>query len=93
MSRRCRPATASRWASSAASWRISEGENIEIRPFLGTSRLAMPIDHYRAEMVFHGHAHHGTREGKTRGVIPVYNVAMPLIAKHTPDQRFALLEL
>ena len=24
-----------------------EGENVEIRPFLGTSRLSMPIDHLR----------------------------------------------
>jgi Icc-related predicted phosphoesterase len=68
-----------------------EGENIEIRPFLGTSRLAMPIDHYGAEAVFHGHAHHGTHEGKTKGGIPVFNVAMPLMAKRNPDQRFALL--
>ena len=29
-------------------------------------------------MVFHGHAHHGTREGKTPGGVPVLNVAMPL---------------
>jgi Icc-related predicted phosphoesterase len=70
-----------------------DGENIEIRPFLGTSRLAMPIDHYGAEAVFHGHAHHGSLLGKTRGGIPVYNVAMPLMVRHTPEQRFALIEL
>ncbi len=70
-----------------------EGENIEIRPFLGTSRLSMPIDHYGAAAVFHGHAHHGARNGTTKSGIPVYNVAMPLLAKHTPDQRFVLLEV
>lgn len=70
-----------------------EGENIEIRPFLGTSRLCMPIDHYGAEAVFHGHAHHGARNGKTKSGIPVYNVAMPLLTKHTPDQRYVLLEV
>lgn len=70
-----------------------DGENIEIRPFLGTSRLSMPIDHYGAEAVFHGHAHHGTRTGKTKSGIPVYNVAMPLLAKLTPDQRYVLLEV
>jgi Icc-related predicted phosphoesterase len=70
-----------------------EGENIEIRPFLGTSRLAMPVDHYGAEAVFHGHAHHGAHAGKTKSGIPVYNVAMPLMTKMHPDQRFMLLEV
>ncbi|RKH14179.1 metallophosphoesterase [Corallococcus sp. CA053C] len=70
-----------------------EGENIEIRPFLGTSRLSMPIDHYGAAYVFHGHAHHGAREGKTKSGIPVFNVAMPLLTKFTPEQRFALMEV
>ena len=70
-----------------------EGENIEIRPFLGTSRLSMPIDHYGAAYVFHGHAHHGALEGKTKSGIPVFNVAMPLLTKFTPEQRFALLEV
>lgn len=70
-----------------------EGENIELRPFLGTSRLAMPIDHYGAEAVFHGHAHHGALQGKTKNGIPVFNVAMPLLTKHTPDQRYVLLEV
>ena len=70
-----------------------EGENPEIHPFLGTSRLAMPIDYYGAEYVFPGPAHHGCRHGKTPRGVPVYNVAMPLLARHTPDQRFALVEL
>jgi Icc-related predicted phosphoesterase len=70
-----------------------EGENIEIRPFLGTSRLAMPVDHYGAEAVFHGHAHHGAPQGKTKSGIPVYNVAMPLMTKMHPEQRFMLLEV
>lgn len=70
-----------------------EGENVEIFPFMGTSRLATPVDHYGAEYVFHGHAHHGSRHGKTPRGVPVMNVAMPLLAKHTPDQRFALVEI
>ena len=69
------------------------GELPELQPFLGTSRLAYPIDHYGAAAVFHGHSHHGTREGKTPGGIPVLNVAMPLLAKTTPQQRFALIEV
>jgi Icc-related predicted phosphoesterase len=70
-----------------------EGENLEIRPFLGTSRLAIPIDQYGAQYVFHGHAHHGSRQGQTARGIPVLNVAMPLLAKHTPEQRFVLIEV
>ena len=70
-----------------------EGENVEIRAFLGTSRLTSPIDQFRADVVFHGHAHHGSLEGKTPGGIPVYNVSMPLLTKVTPDQRFRLIEV
>ena len=69
------------------------GEQPELMPFLGTSRLAYPIDHYGAAVVFHGHSHFGSRQGKTPGGIPVYNVAMPLLAKTTPEQRFALVEV
>ena len=69
------------------------GEQPEIMPFLGTSRLVYPIDHYGAAVVFHGHAHHGSREGKTPGGIRVLNVAMPLLARTTPEQRFALVEV
>jgi Predicted phosphoesterases, related to the Icc protein len=69
------------------------GEQPEIMPFLGTSRLAYPIDHYGAAVVFHGHSHFGSREGKTPGGIRVLNVAMPMLAKTTPEQRFALVEV
>jgi Icc-related predicted phosphoesterase len=69
------------------------GEQPELMPFLGTSRLAYPIDHYGAAVVFHGHSHFGSRQGKTPGGIPVFNVAMPLLAKTTPEQRFALIEV
>jgi Icc-related predicted phosphoesterase len=70
-----------------------EGEAREIWPFLASSRLAAPVDQHGAEYVFHGHAHHGTLEGRTARGVPVLNVAMPLRAKLTPDQRFALVEL
>ena len=69
------------------------GEVPEIIPFLGTSRLSYPIDHYGAAVVFHGHCHFGSREGKTPGGVRVLNVAMPLLAKTTPEQRFALVEV
>jgi Icc-related predicted phosphoesterase len=61
-----------------------EGEPREIYPFLGSSRLEEPIDRYRASVVFHGHAHNGRLEGRTRGGVPVYNVAMMLLQKTDP---------
>ncbi len=55
------------------------GEPPEIQPYLGTSRLAEVIDRHGASLVFHGHAHHGSPEGRTTAGIPVYNVAMGLL--------------
>jgi len=55
------------------------GEPPEIQAFLGSSRLEEPIDRYRVSVVFHGHAHRGSLEGRTKGNTPVYNVAMPLL--------------
>lgn len=57
------------------------GEPEPIFPFLGSSRLVQPLDTHGATVVFHGHAHHGRLEGETPGGIPVYNVAMPLLAE------------
>jgi Icc-related predicted phosphoesterase len=71
-----------------------EGEPPEVIPFCGSSRLEEPIDRYRVTAVFHGHAHHGTPEGRTKGNAPVYNVAMPLLKRLYPDQpAFRLLEV
>ena len=63
-----------------------EGEPHEIFPYLGSSRLEEPINRYRVSAVFHGHAHRGTAEGRTSAGIPVYNVAMPLMARLNPDR-------
>jgi Icc-related predicted phosphoesterase len=63
-----------------------EGEPPEIFPYLGSSRLEEPINRYRVSAVFHGHAHRGTPEGRTATGVPVYNVAMPLLARTTPDR-------
>ena len=63
-----------------------EGEPPEIIPFLGSSRLEDPIDRYRCTAVFHGHAHRGTAEGRTKSGAPVYNVAMPVLAALHPDR-------
>ncbi len=71
----------------------TEGEAPEIRPFLGTSRLAMSVDAFGAQAIFHGHAHHGNLQGATPKGIPVYNVAMPLLRKHMNDKRFRVIEI
>jgi Icc-related predicted phosphoesterase len=63
-----------------------EGEPPEIFPFLGSSRLEEPINRYRVSAVFHGHAHRGMPEGQTSTGVPVYNVAMPLLARTHPDR-------
>ncbi|HEY6360798.1 MAG TPA: metallophosphoesterase [Vicinamibacterales bacterium] len=63
-----------------------EGEPPEIFPYLGSSRLEEPINRYRVSAVFHGHAHRGALEGRTATGVPVYNVAMPLLARTNPDR-------
>jgi len=42
-----------------------QGEAAEIFPFMGTTRLAEVLDRHGADLVLHGHAHHGKLEGKT----------------------------
>lgn len=56
-----------------------EGEPVEIFPWLGCGRLAEPLHRYPVDVVVHGHAHHGSPEGKTSNGVTVYNVAMPLL--------------
>src|SRR5215211_188550 len=56
-----------------------EGEPKEIYPYLGSSRLEEPLIRYPVDAVFHGHAHHGTLEGKTVGGVKVYNVSLALL--------------
>jgi Icc-related predicted phosphoesterase len=63
-----------------------EGEPREIFQYLGSQRLCEPIDRLdHVQAVVHGHAHHGTSEGRTPQGKPVYNVAQfvlrPLLGK------------
>ncbi len=62
------------------------GEPLEIYPFLGSSRLEEPLNRFSVTAVFHGHAHHGSPEGKTKTGVPVYNVAMKLLEYSFPGQ-------
>ena len=70
------------------------GEPLEIVAFLGSSRLEEPLDRYRVNVVFHGHAHRGAPEGRTKSGIPVYNVAMPVLAASYPEHApFRVIEV
>jgi Icc-related predicted phosphoesterase len=62
------------------------GESAEIFPFLGSSRLEEPLTRLGASVVFHGHAHRGSPEGKTATGIPVYNVAHTVLKAAYPDR-------
>jgi Icc-related predicted phosphoesterase len=71
-----------------------EGEPPEIYPYLGCSRLEEPLSRYPVDVVFHGHAHHGSVEGRTRNDVPVYNVSMMLLQRTYPHQpAFRVIEL
>jgi len=70
-----------------------EGEAAEIFPFMGTSRLAEVVDRHGADLVVHGHAHHGQLEGKTTGGNPVYNVAITLLQARDPSAAYRIFDL
>ena len=71
-----------------------EGEPAEIYCFLGSSRLEEPLNRFPVTAVFHGHAHHGSPEGRTSAGVPVYNVSMPLLRQAGPDRSpFRFLEV
>jgi Icc-related predicted phosphoesterase len=70
-----------------------EGEPLEIFPFLGCSRLEEPLTRYPVSAVFHGHAHHGQPEGRTRTDVPVFNVSISLMREVFPDRSFRLVDV
>jgi Icc-related predicted phosphoesterase len=71
-----------------------EGEPPEIFAFLGSSRLEEPLNRYPVTTVFHGHAHRGLPEGRTKSGVAVYNVAMPLLRRSFPERPpFRLVEI
>ena len=70
-----------------------EGEPCDIYPFLGCSRLEDPLTRFPVSAVFHGHAHHGAPEGRTRTNVPVFNVSASLMRERFPDRPFQLVEV
>jgi Icc-related predicted phosphoesterase len=72
----------------------TKGEAPELLPFLGSSRLEEPLTRYSVSVVVHGHAHHGSPDGRTRGDVPVYNVAMPVLQRVFPERPpFRVIEI
>jgi Icc-related predicted phosphoesterase len=70
-----------------------EGEPREIFPFLGCSRLEEPLMRFPVSAVFHGHAHHGQPEGRTRNNVPVFNVSNTLMRELYPQRPFRVVEI
>jgi Icc-related predicted phosphoesterase len=70
-----------------------EGEPPAIFQYLGSQRLCEPIDRFdHVKAVVHGHAHHGTYEGRTPRGIPVYNVAQ-FVLRPTFGKPYVILEV
>lgn len=57
------------------------GEPEVIWPFLGSSRLAEPLNRRDVAVAFHGHAHVGKLEGTTSNNVKVFNVSKPILLK------------
>ncbi|HKP33637.1 MAG TPA: metallophosphoesterase [Sphingomicrobium sp.] len=70
-----------------------EGEPEVIFQYLGSQRLADAIDRFdHVKAVVHGHAHHGTYEGRTPRGTPVFNVAQ-FVVREKFGRPYALLEV
>ncbi|MBD0285382.1 MAG: metallophosphoesterase [Flavisolibacter sp.] len=69
------------------------GEPEPIFPFLGSSRLAEPLNRRGVVAAFHGHAHVGKLEGATTSGIKVFNVAIPILIKSGYTSPFFLYEI
>jgi len=70
-----------------------QGEAPEIFPFMGTSRLAEVVDRHGADLVLHGHAHHGRIEGRTPTGVAVHNVAISLLQAQKPSSVYRVFDL
>ena len=57
------------------------------------ARLGGPIDQLRPNLALHGHAHRGTLRGATRGGVPVFNVALPVLRRLEKPVGYLTLDL
>ena len=70
-----------------------EGEPHNIYQYLGSARLADAIDRFdHVKAVVHGHAHHGSYEGRTPRGTPVFNVAQ-FVLKPLFGKPYVVLEI
>jgi Icc-related predicted phosphoesterase len=69
------------------------GEAPEIYPYLGSSRLAEVVDRHGADLIVHGHAHHGSLNGTTTAGIPVHNVAITLLQSQQPAAAYRVFDV
>ncbi|TXK46935.1 metallophosphoesterase [Pontibacter qinzhouensis] len=69
------------------------GEPEQIFPFLGSSRLAEPLNRRGVIAAFHGHAHIGSLESETSYGVKVFNVSKPVLIQEGYDPCFYLLEV
>ena len=72
--------------------RVCSGKR-NVVAFLGTSRMAEVIDRHGADLVLHGHAHHGKPDGHTRGGVPVHNVAISLLQAQSPSRVYRIFDM
>lgn len=71
-----------------------QGEDPEIYPFLGSTRLEGPLNRFNVQFAFHGHAHNGQPAAKTSAGVPVFNVSLPILKRVQTDRPwFRLVEV
>jgi uncharacterized protein len=70
-----------------------EGEAREIFPFMGTSRLGEVVDRHKANLVVHGHAHHGKMDGRSPAGVAVHNVAISRLQAQEPSTVYRVFDL
>ncbi len=69
-----------------------QGEREQLFPFLGCSRYGDAVDCGGADLVVHGHAHHGAPYGLTPGNRPVYNVSRYVLSTAT-NRPYRLIDM
>ena len=56
--------------------------------------LAEPVlARHGADLVVHGHAHHGKPDGRTSGGVPVHNVSISLLQAQNPSQVYRVFDV
>lgn len=68
------------------------GEPEPIFPFLGSSRLQRALDTHKPALALHGHAHHGSFSGETKGGVRVCNVALHILRERGEGHPFTIFQ-